>query len=65
MVVGGRALEEEEEGARDPAPHLGNFAFYYAKTSESSPGIGIEGGSGNCKAFGEPWQLHLPATAPF
>lgn len=34
VVVGGRALEEAEEGAEEPAPHLENFAFYNAKASE-------------------------------
>ncbi|XP_023577819.1 kelch-like protein 30 isoform X1 [Octodon degus] len=28
VVVGGRALEEDEEGDEEPAPHPGNFAFY-------------------------------------
>nr|XP_006209241.1 kelch-like protein 30 [Vicugna pacos] len=28
VVVGGRALEEEEEGAEELSPHPGNFAFY-------------------------------------
>lgn len=36
MVVGGRALEEAEEGAEEPAPHLENFAFYNTKASEYS-----------------------------
>ncbi|XP_004620713.1 kelch-like protein 30 [Sorex araneus] len=31
VVVGGRALEEDEEGTQEPAPHLGNFAFYHPK----------------------------------
>ncbi|XP_027446342.1 LOW QUALITY PROTEIN: kelch-like protein 30 [Zalophus californianus] len=31
VVVGGRALEEEEEGAEEPAPHPRNFAFYNSK----------------------------------
>ncbi|XP_046500596.1 kelch-like protein 30 [Equus quagga] len=31
VVVGGRALEEDEEGAEEPAPHPGNFAFYNTK----------------------------------
>ncbi|XP_065773238.1 kelch-like protein 30 isoform X2 [Muntiacus reevesi] len=31
VVVGGRALEEEEEGAEELAPHAGNFAFYHTK----------------------------------
>lgn len=34
VVVGGRALEEDEEGAEEPAPHPGNFAFYNTKASE-------------------------------
>ena len=34
MVVGGRALEEEEEGAEELAPQAGNFAFYHTKASE-------------------------------
>ncbi|XP_010860372.1 PREDICTED: kelch-like protein 30 [Bison bison bison] len=29
VVVGGRALEEEEEGAEELAPLAGNFAFYH------------------------------------
>uniref|UniRef100_A0A9L0THD8 Kelch like family member 30 n=1 Tax=Equus caballus TaxID=9796 RepID=A0A9L0THD8_HORSE len=35
VVVGGRALEEDEEGAEEPAPHPGNFAFYNTKASGS------------------------------
>uniref|UniRef100_A0A8D2DU40 Kelch like family member 30 n=1 Tax=Sciurus vulgaris TaxID=55149 RepID=A0A8D2DU40_SCIVU len=31
VVVGGRALEEDEEGGEEPTPHSGNFAFYNAK----------------------------------
>ncbi|ELR48293.1 Kelch-like protein 30 [Bos mutus] len=31
VVVGGRALEEEEEGAEELAPLAGNFAFYHTK----------------------------------
>ncbi|KAI4549865.1 hypothetical protein MG293_002195 [Ovis ammon polii] len=31
VVVGGRALEEEEEGAEELAPQAGNFAFYHTK----------------------------------
>ncbi|XP_069875822.1 kelch-like protein 30 [Dipodomys merriami] len=31
VVVGGQAMEEEEEGSEDPAPRLGNFAFYNTK----------------------------------
>lgn len=34
VVVGGRALEEDEEGAEEPAPHPRNFAFYNSKASE-------------------------------
>lgn len=34
VVVGGRALEEDEGAAEEPAPHLGNFAFYHTKASE-------------------------------
>lgn len=34
MVVGGRALEEDEEGAEEPTPHPRNFAFYNTKASE-------------------------------
>lgn len=34
MVVGGRALEEDEEGADQPAPLPGNFTFYNIKASE-------------------------------
>ena len=30
-MVGGRALEEEEEGAEELAPLAGNFAFYHTK----------------------------------
>lgn len=36
MVVGGRALEEEEEG-EEPSPHTGNFAFYNTKASKYLP----------------------------
>ena len=38
MVVGGRALEEEEEGAEELAPQAGNFAFYHTKASEYPAG---------------------------
>lgn len=34
MVVGGRALEEDEEGSEEPDPRPGNFAFYNTKASE-------------------------------
>lgn len=34
VVVGGRALEEDEEGGEEPTPHSGNFAFYNAKARE-------------------------------
>lgn len=33
MVVGGRALEEDEAG-EEPTAHLGNFAFYNSKASK-------------------------------
>lgn len=33
MVVGGRALEEDEAG-EEPTPRLGNFAFYNSKASK-------------------------------
>ena len=36
MVVGGRALEEEE-GAEELAPQPGNFAFYDTKAREYPP----------------------------
>ncbi|XP_048200092.1 kelch-like protein 30 isoform X1 [Perognathus longimembris pacificus] len=32
VVVGGQALEEEDEGGGEPAAPLGNFAFYNTKT---------------------------------
>ncbi|ELW63547.1 Kelch-like protein 30 [Tupaia chinensis] len=34
VVVGGRALEEDEEGTEEPAPHPGNFAFYNTKARQ-------------------------------
>lgn len=34
VVVGGRALEEDEEGGEEPAPRSGNFAFYDTKARE-------------------------------
>lgn len=34
VVVGGRALEEEEEDAEQLAPRPGNFAFYDPEASE-------------------------------
>ncbi|XP_059559707.1 kelch-like protein 30 isoform X1 [Myotis daubentonii] len=37
VVVGGRALEEAEEGAEEPAPHLENFAFYNTKAKRWTP----------------------------
>lgn len=37
MVVGGRALEEDEEGGEEPSPHTGNFAFYNTKASKYLP----------------------------
>lgn len=36
VVVGGRALEDEE-AAEGPVPHPGNFAFYDTRASEYSP----------------------------
>lgn len=35
-VVGGRAMEEDEEGAEEPSSLPGNFAFYNTKASECS-----------------------------
>ena len=37
-MVGGRALEEEEEGAEELVPLAGNFAFYHTKASEYPEG---------------------------
>lgn len=37
VVVGGRALEEDEEGGEEPSPHTGNFAFYNTKASKYLP----------------------------
>ncbi|XP_005863793.1 PREDICTED: kelch-like protein 30 [Myotis brandtii] len=37
VVVGGRALEEAEEGTEEPAPHLENFAFYNTKAKRWTP----------------------------
>lgn len=37
VVVGGRSLEEDEEGAEEPTPHPANFTFYHAKASEYRP----------------------------
>ncbi|XP_063123387.1 kelch-like protein 30 isoform X2 [Rattus norvegicus] len=34
VVVGGRALEEDEEGGEEPSPHTGNFAFYNTKARQ-------------------------------
>ncbi|XP_017653466.1 kelch-like protein 30 isoform X1 [Nannospalax galili] len=34
VVVGGRALEEDEAGSEEPAPHPGNFAFYNTKARQ-------------------------------
>lgn len=36
-MVGGRALEDDEEGAEEPAPRLGNCDFYNTKASEYPP----------------------------
>lgn len=37
VVVGGRALEEDEEGGEEPSRHTGNFAFYNTKASKYLP----------------------------
>ncbi|XP_004386553.1 kelch-like protein 30 [Trichechus manatus latirostris] len=34
VVVGGRALEEDEEAGEEPAPRPGNFAFYNTKAKQ-------------------------------
>ncbi|XP_049744821.1 kelch-like protein 30 [Elephas maximus indicus] len=34
VVVGGRALEEDEEAGEDPEPRPGNFAFYNTKAKQ-------------------------------